>query len=151
MRTGINAEKLTIWLMAILLGGLLLNACETSGSRNRVEAEGGQMSDSDHAMTKSKVAKPDASMPNQATGKSEIEIKIENFVFEPADITVARGTRVTWINNDDAPHTATATDGKFNSGGLDSGDKYSFVFDEPGDFPYYCALHPRMKAMIRVK
>jgi plastocyanin len=86
-----------------------------------------------------------------ATGKAEVQIQIENFVFSPADITVAAGTRVTWINKDEAPHTATSVDKKFNSGGLDTDDKFSFVFNDKGEYPYICTLHPQMKATIKVK
>jgi plastocyanin len=86
-----------------------------------------------------------------ATDKAEVQIQIENFVFSPADITVAAGTRVTWINKDEAPHTATSVDKKFNSGGLDTDDKFSFVFNDKGEYPYICTLHPQMKATIKVK
>jgi len=84
-------------------------------------------------------------------GANEVQIVIENFAFVPSEITIAAGTKVTWINKDEAPHTATSTDKKFNTGGLDTEDKYSFVFNEPGEFPYFCALHPHMTASITVK
>ncbi|MEP6849407.1 MAG: cupredoxin family copper-binding protein [Acidobacteriota bacterium] len=88
-----------------------------------------------------------------ATAKNEVDITIENFAFSPSDITIAVGTKVTWINKDEAPHTATSTspEKKFNSGGMDTNDKFSFTFNEKGDFPYFCALHPQMKANIKVK
>jgi plastocyanin len=82
---------------------------------------------------------------------AEVEITIEDFVFVPAEATIAPGTRVTWVNKDDAPHTATSTDDRFGSDGLDTNDKYSFVFREKGDFQYYCALHPHMKGVIKVQ
>jgi plastocyanin len=84
---------------------------------------------------------------------NEVRIAIENFVFSPAEVTVAAGTKVTWINKDEAPHTATSTDEpeRFNSGGLDTDDTFSFVFNEKGSFPYFCALHPHMKAQITVE
>ena len=82
---------------------------------------------------------------------NEVQIVIENFAFVPSEITIAVGTKITWINKDEAPHTATSTDKKFNTGGLDTDDKYSFVFNEKGEFPYFCALHPHMKANITVK
>jgi plastocyanin len=103
---------------------------------------------------------PAANSPNSSSGpssnaeqpgKDEVQIVIENFVFKPAEITIAPGTKVTWINKDEAPHTATSTDKKFNSGGLDTNDKFSFVFNDKGDYPYFCALHPQMKAQIKVK
>ena len=83
----------------------------------------------------------------------EVQIEIEDFVFKPAEVTIAPGTKVTWINKDEAPHTATSTDTpqKFNSGGLDTDDKFSFVFNDKGEYPYFCALHPHMKASITVK
>ena len=84
-------------------------------------------------------------------GGNEVQIVIENFAFVPSEITIAPGTKVTWINKDEAPHTATGTDKKFNSSGLDTDDKYSFVFNEKGEYPYFCALHPHMTAMITVK
>jgi len=82
---------------------------------------------------------------------NEVQIVIENFAFVPSEITIAVGTKITWINKDEAPHTATSTDKKFNTGGLDTDDKYSFVFNEKGEFPYFCALHPHMTANITVK
>ena len=76
---------------------------------------------------------------------------IENFAFSPASLTVAAGTRVTWVNRDTAPHTATDTDKRFNSGALDTGDEFSFVFKDKGDYAYYCALHPQMKGRVKIK
>jgi plastocyanin len=104
----------------------------------------------DHAMTM-----PDKTTDHPAAdyqpAKGEVVVEIEDFVFKPAEITVAPGTKVTWINKDEAPHTATSNDKAFNSGGLDTDDKFSFVFNEKGEFPYFCALHPHMKATITVK
>lgn len=84
-------------------------------------------------------------------GANEVQIVIENFAFVPSEITIAPGTKVTWINKDEAPHTATSTDKKFSSGGLDTDDKFSFVFNDKGEFPYFCALHPHMTATVTVK
>src|SRR6478672_5238609 len=89
--------------------------------------------------------------PVEQPGANEVQIVIENFAFVPSEITIAPGTKVTWINKDEAPHTATSTDKKFASGGLDTDDKYSFVFNDKGEFPYFCALHPHMTANITVK
>jgi plastocyanin len=79
------------------------------------------------------------------------EIVIENFSFEPATLTVKAGTTVTWVNHDDEPHTATATDKSFNSKTLDNGDRFSQEFKAPGTYNYYCALHPKMTGKIIVK
>ena len=109
-------------------------ATETSGTQ-----DGGTSKSSASA---SRAEQPEA---------NEVQIVIENFAFVPSEITIAAGTNVTWINKDEAPHTATSTDKKFNSGGLDTEDKYSFVFNEKGEFPYFCALHSHMTASITVK
>ena len=81
------------------------------------------------------------------------EIVIDNFTFSPATVTIAPGTRVVWINHDDLPHTATSTSKpkRFESGTLDTDDKFAHVFTEPGTYSYFCAVHPKMTGQIIVK
>ena len=79
------------------------------------------------------------------------EIVIQNFAFEPSTLTVKVGEKVTWVNRDDEPHTATATDKRFNSKTLENGDRFSTEFTAPGTYNYYCALHPKMTGQIIVK
>ena len=79
------------------------------------------------------------------------EIVIQNFAFEPSTLTVKVGEKVTWVNRDDEPHTATATDKRFNSKTLENGDRFSTEFTQPGTYKYYCALHPKMTGEIIVK
>jgi plastocyanin len=57
---------------------------------------------------------------------------------------------VTWTNNDTAAHTATSTDGVWDSKILNTGDSFSYTFDEAGTFAYICSLHPKMTAQIVV-
>ena len=86
-----------------------------------------------------------------ATGSAEIDIK--NFAFEPATLTVAPGTAVTWVNQDEEPHNIVSL-GKprvFRSQGLDGDEKYTFVFDKPGTYEYVCSVHPHMHGVIVVK
>jgi plastocyanin len=79
------------------------------------------------------------------------EIVIQNFAFEPSTLTVKAGTKVTWVNRDDEPHTATATDKRFNSKTLENGERFSTEFTTPGTYKYYCALHPKMTGQVIVK
>ena len=79
------------------------------------------------------------------------EIVIQNFAFEPSTLTVKVGTKVTWVNRDDEPHTATATDKRFSSKALENGDRFSTEFTQPGTYKYYCALHPKMTGQVIVK
>lgn len=79
-------------------------------------------------------------------------ITIQSFAFSSPALEITVGTRVTWINKDTTVHTVTSTDKAFtSSGGLDSGDKYSFVFTKAGTYPYFCSLHPFMTGKIVVK
>ena len=80
----------------------------------------------------------------------EIEVKIDNFTFGPQKLTVKAGTTVTWINQDDIPHTVVST-GHFRSKPLDTGDKFTFTFTTAGSFAYFCSLHPHMQASITVE
>ena len=80
-------------------------------------------------------------------------VEIDNFIFKPAELTVNAGTTVTWVNKDDVPHTATAK-GKspaFDSKALDTDEKFSFTFDQPGVYSYYCKVHPHMTGKVIVK
>jgi plastocyanin len=60
---------------------------------------------------------------------------------------------VTWVNHDDVPHTATATGDSpaFDSGALDTDEKFSFTFKAPGTYPYACKVHPHMTGTVIVK
>ncbi|WP_223460122.1 cupredoxin family copper-binding protein [Pseudomonas sp. GL-RE-19] len=81
---------------------------------------------------------------------NEVKIDIKEFMFGPKDLTVAVGTKVTWVNDDEIPHTVAETQKMFRSGALDTGDSYSWVFNTPGEFEYFCALHPQMLGKIVV-
>jgi plastocyanin len=78
-------------------------------------------------------------------------VKIDNFVFGPEALTVSVGTTVTWINQDDIPHTVVASDKSFKSKVLDSDERFSFTFTKPGEFGYFCSLHPHMVGKVIVK
>jgi plastocyanin len=82
---------------------------------------------------------------------STAEVKIDNFVFGPAAITVAAGTTVTWVNRDDIPHTVVSTDKVFKSKVLDTDEKFSFTFVKAGEYPYFCSIHPKMTGKVIVQ
>jgi plastocyanin len=81
------------------------------------------------------------------------QVVIDNFAFRPATLTVTAGTRVTWVNRDDVPHTATSTKKPraFDSRTLDTDEKFTHVFTTPGTYEYFCAVHPHMTGKIIVK
>jgi plastocyanin len=79
------------------------------------------------------------------------EIKIDNFSFAPAVLTVPAGTQVTWTNRDDIPHNVVNDDASIKSKVLDTDERFSFTFTKPGTYLYFCALHPKMKGTVVVK
>jgi plastocyanin len=82
---------------------------------------------------------------------AEVDVKIDNFSFGPQVLTVAPGTKVTWKNRDDIPHTVVSTEGVFKSRVLDTDESFSFTFDKPGTYPYFCSVHPKMTGQVVVK
>ncbi len=78
-------------------------------------------------------------------------VKIDNFTFAPALLTVKTGTTVRWLNEDDIPHTVASSTRAFKSKALDTDDSFSFTFGAPGTYEYFCSLHPHMKATIVVE
>jgi len=85
-----------------------------------------------------------------ALAGSDSLVKIDNFSFGPDTITVPVGTTLTWQNGDDIPHTVVAEDKSFRSKALDSDEHFSVVFSKPGEFVYFCGLHPFMKGKVIV-
>ena len=82
---------------------------------------------------------------------STAEVKIDNFSFGPTAITVSVGTTVTWINRDDIPHTVVSTEKVFKSKVLDTDEKFSYTFTKPGEYPYFCSIHPKMTGKVIVQ
>ncbi len=80
----------------------------------------------------------------------DTNVMIDNFTFEPAQLTVKVGTTVTWKNRDDIPHTVVSA-GKFRSKTMDTEDSYSFTFTAAGDYKYFCSLHPHMTGTVKVE
>lgn len=78
-------------------------------------------------------------------------ITIDNFTFGTDAVTISPGTEVTWVNRDDMPHTVVSTAGVFSSKALDTNDRFSYTFGQPGTYPYYCSIHPRMTGTIVVR
>ena len=96
-------------------------------------------------------AKPPIASKNMEASVAANQVVIENFSFAPATLTVKAGTKVTWINRDDVPHTVNENDKRFKSGPMDTDDQFSYTFSDPGTFSYFCALHPKMTGQIIVK
>jgi plastocyanin len=96
---------------------------------------------------------PNGAVNAQQAAPATVEVKIDNFSFGPATVTVAVGTTVTWTNGDDIPHTVVSTDDPkaFKSKVLDTDEKFSYTFAKPGTYPYFCSVHPKMTGTVVVK
>lgn len=78
-------------------------------------------------------------------------VVIRNFAFEPAEVRVSPGERVTWINCDPEQHTSTADAGQWASPLLSPTQVFTATFPSPGDFSYHCEPHPFMTGRILVE
>jgi plastocyanin len=79
-----------------------------------------------------------------------VEVSSDNFTFSPAEITIAPGTTVRWVNHDDIPHTVVEAGKAFRSKVLDTDDSFSMTFTSSGSFAYFCSLHPHMTGKVIV-
>jgi plastocyanin len=95
-------------------------------------------------------AMPESPSAGEAAASSAA-VRIDNFNFTPPTLVVAPGTTVTWTNVDDSPHTVREKDGKFKSAALDTDDTFSQTFSAPGEYEYFCSIHPRMVGKVVVK
>ncbi|MHB8530913.1 MAG: cupredoxin domain-containing protein [Caulobacteraceae bacterium] len=96
------------------------------------------------------LALPLAAASQIAAATTGPTVKIDNFTFGPMAVTVPLGGTVTWVNDDDIPHTVVAEDHSFRSKPLDTDDKYTFTFSKAGTYLYFCSLHPKMIGKIIV-
>jgi plastocyanin len=78
-------------------------------------------------------------------------IVIENVQFNPQSLTVKSGERITWVNKDLFPHTATAEAKAFDSKVIAPDASWTWVARKPGIYNYVCAFHPTMKGTLTVK
>jgi plastocyanin len=108
-------------------------------------------------------AEPAATAPNPEDESSPAEtaapsgklarsakVEIVDFAYDPDPVQVETGGKVIWQNMDSAPHTATADDGSFDTGTLEEGKLKSESFKEPGNYTYFCEIHPTMHGTVEV-
>ena len=96
---------------------------------------------------------------NDMTDQNNVTIRMSGNTFEPMNIIINKGTKVTWVNDDSVEHfvntdshPAHTYEPKQNSQALSYGDSYSYTFEKPGIYPYHCSAHERvMKASILVR
>lgn len=92
----------------------------------------------------------DMSSTGNSTKTAGTTVVVKDFSFTPASMTVPAGTAVTWIFDDSAQHTVTATDKSFSSAALNDGHTYTHMFTTPGTYHYICSIHQYMTGTITV-
>ncbi len=82
-----------------------------------------------------------------------VTVDIQDFSFQPRDLTVTVGTKVRWVNRDtESPHSVAAEDGKtITSPLIEPGKEFSFEFTQTGQITYRCSVHPTMMGVIVVQ
>jgi plastocyanin len=134
--------------MAVLL---LATPALTQTAPNDIEASPTQTTDA--TQETGGAATDPTTVPAETTApapNSTTTVDIRDHAFNPAQLNVAPGTTVTFVNNDTEPHTATANDGLFDSGVLEPGSSFDVWLDGAGTVTYHCELHPEMQGSIVV-
>ena len=90
-----------------------------------------------------------AVLPAVAAGETHT-VTVEGMKFQPETLTVRRGDTVVWQNKDIVPHTVTAA-GRFDSGPIGAGARWSWIAGQAGRLEYVCAFHAGMKAAVVVQ
>lgn len=103
--------------------------------------------------------------PDRAVGTSApASVTMRLIAYRPDRLQVEAGTTVTWSMKDAGVHTVTSgtvaqqpagveprPDGRFDSGQIRADGQFSFRFDRPGTYPYFCSVHPAtMRGEVRV-
>jgi len=99
-----------------------------------------------HGLSGAVEATPDAS----PVAANEVAVSIFDYGFDGESVEVPVGTTVTWTNDGGVIHTTTSSDGLWDSTVMQSGESFSYTFDEAGTYEYVCALHPSMVGSIVV-
>ena len=92
-----------------------------------------------------------ASTSNVASTVQARMVIIENLQFNPQSLTVKSGERITWINKDLFPHTATADARAFDSRAIAPNASWTWVARNPGTYTYVCTFHPTMNGTVTVQ
>lgn len=96
------------------------------------------------------VAEPESETAPSGQARKAEKVEIVEFTYSPDPVVVQVGGKVTWTNEDNPPHTATAKDGSFDTGIIETGKRKSVTFKEAGTFAYYCTVHPFMHGTVEV-
>ena len=126
---------------ALLALALAFSACGGGDDDNSTESVSAPDTTSESSSS--------AAAPSGEAQRSE-KVEIVEFTYDPDPVVVQTGGKVIWLNEDTAPHTATADDGSFDTGTLERGKLKSESFKQAGTFTYFCEIHPTMHGTVEV-
>jgi len=140
-------------LLPLALTALLLAAagCGSDDSTTSDEAttEEGGATTTQPSPGKGNAPPGGVSAPSGDARRSE-KVSIAEFAYDPDPVVVEEGGKVIWVNRDSAPHTATADDGSFDTGTIETDKLESESFKQPGTYAYHCEIHPDMHGTVEV-
>jgi plastocyanin len=144
----IGRRRGLVFAAVVGVGGLLVVGCG-DGEDDTGEVDATTIAPTTAAPTTA--APTTADTGDAAEPATTIDIVSISAAFDPASATVAVGDEVTWTNTDGITHTATATDGAWDSGGISAGGEFTFTAEAPGTYPYRCTIHPSMTGELVVE
>jgi plastocyanin len=143
-----------MWIPILVLLLPALAACGAATSPGGGTPYGGQPATATVPPTEQPTQMAPTEQPMQQG--ATVEIAMKDISFQPSTITIKVGTTVTWTNDDPVAHTVTSgtrgnPSGLFDSGNVGPGQTFSFTFNEPGTYDYYCKIHSGMDGVVVVE
>jgi plastocyanin len=137
--------------LPLALTAFVLAGCGSSDSTTTTTTaeEGGGAESGAQASPGKGNAEANAPAPSGDAVRSA-KVSIVEFAYDPDPVTIEEGGKVTWVNRDAAPHTATADDGSFETGTIEQDKLKSESFKDPGTYTYFCQIHPDMHGTVEV-
>lgn len=142
----------TIFVAAVGVAGYQASTSE-SGSNSNSGAQGGDQTSGQFADF---LGSANKGATSDQQNKSEVTVKIDDFIFDPTILTISTGTKVTWTNEGKVQHNvvshSSSPEKGLESELLSNGKSYSYTFDKPGTYYYFCEPHPTsMRGVVIVK
>ena len=132
--------KLILFFSMIFIALLLISGCSVPRENQLAAGEDSEAAPEDGLAIEGE----------SAAVEGDNFILIDDFAFAPQELVIGAGTMVTWKQNHKVVHTVVSQ-GLFESEVLNLGDAFTFTFTEPGEYEYYCSLHPSMRGKVIVR
>jgi plastocyanin len=135
---------------------LVLAACGGGGAPSEAASRAASSTAASEAAASAAPSEA-ASAEASAGGSEAVRVRLDGFVFDPAELTIAVGTQVSFLNADGAAHTVTegvdaeAAESPIIDDEIAPNQATRYTFDEPGTYEITCLLHPTMNLTVVVE